>query len=159
MCGFFRYLTPKSHPQNLRRFQSGHGNNFWNCVENPRIIKPIKSENKYRLHISIHISFFPKVSVAIDNLLNEAIAEEIIVAYKSINYKIYGKYALHIRNANQPYTIYLNHDCEKSEESLMKIGLLCEKIETILDQFKVVQSDYFESCDLRTRFPHIVFEL
>ncbi len=121
------------------------------------------SDDKYKLHISIHPDKFAEVKDELDKLLHEALDANIISYYKTLNLDYVKQQQLDQtddaknikRQMHMPFIIMLDNNLD--EKSLYQIAHLCEKIESILSNIQAGNEDFRAVCDLTTPLPHIIF--
>lgn len=137
---------------NVRSYQSS----CWDCYKH-KDNKVAKCYNKkgeefnyyrYKLHISISPQHFHLVEAEINQILQNAIQNQVIPSYKCLNFQRIGKHNVR-RLINLPFAIYLPNDC--NQQQLNAIVEMCKQIETVLQKKKIPRGDdrQLSGCDVR----------
>lgn len=109
----------------------------------------------YKVHICIPSSVFYTMRPILNNILDEALKNQVIVAYKALRIKFHMKaFPQHARGINLPYTIYLHSDFLK--RNLNDVIRLLLNIEDILKGKPNGEKSAFKVCDIEL-FGHFFY--
>jgi len=119
----------------------------------------------YKLHISIDPTRFLEVADAIHDVLHNAIRKKIILSYKTLDV-VYMTEIIkntkqannppNLRQANNPFVLYLTDSFQDDDYYLSRVVELCMKIENILRGIRPGNNAYLAECDLPL-LPHFIF--